>query len=184
MFACSRLVLAALCVSALPAAALTTVDIAYLEETRPPVTPLANLEPPPADLGRAGVELGIRDNDSTGKFLQQRFQLHSIQLPAGVPASEWMARLSKTKARLVVLNLPASTLEALLKQPGQEGMLWFNAGAADDRLRQSECKPNLLHTLPGRAMQADALAQYLVAKRWKKWFLVSGPQPEDAAYAA
>ena len=72
----------------------------------------------------------------------------------------------------------------LLKQPGQEGVLWFNAGAADDALRQSRCRPNLLHTLPGRAMQADALAQYLVAKRWKKWYLVTGPQPEDAAYAA
>ena len=50
------------------------------------------------------MELGIRDNDSTGKFLQQRFQLHSIQLPVGAPASEWLARLNKTKARLVVVN--------------------------------------------------------------------------------
>lgn len=179
-----HLALTALCCAASSAWALTTVDIAYLEETRPPVATLANLEPPPADLGRAGVELGIRDNDSTGKFLQQRFQLHSIQLPVGAPASEWLARLNKTKARLVVANLPAATLETLLKQPGQEGVLWFNAGAADDALRQSRCRPNLLHTLPGRAMQADALAQYLVARRWKKWFLVTGPQPEDAAYAA
>ncbi len=70
-----HLVLTALCCAASSAWALTTVDIAYLEETRPPVATLANLEPPPADLGRAGVELGIRDNDSTGKFLQQRFQL-------------------------------------------------------------------------------------------------------------
>ena len=160
-----HLALTALCCAASSAWALTTVDIAYLEETRPPVATLANLEPPPADLGRAGVELGIRDNDSTGKFLQQRFQLHSIQLPVGAPASEWLARLNKTKARLVVANLPAATLEPLLKQPGQEGVLWFNAGAADDALRQSRCRPNLLHTLPGRAMQADALAQYLVARR-------------------
>ena len=97
-----HLALTALCCAASSAWALTTVDIAYLEETRPPVATLANLEPPPADLGRAGVELGIRDNDSTGKFLQQRFQLHSIQLPVGAPASEWLARLNKTKARLVV----------------------------------------------------------------------------------
>ena len=75
----------------------------------------------------------------------------------------------------MVANLPAATLETLLKQPGQEGVLWFNAGAADDALRQSRCRPNLLHTCPGRAMRADALAQYPVARRWKK--MVSGDRP-------
>ena len=59
--------------------------------------------------------------------------------------------------------------ETLLKQPGQEGVLWFNAGAADDALRQSRCRP-ICCTLPGRAMQTDALAQYLVARRWKNGF--------------
>jgi ABC transporter substrate binding protein (PQQ-dependent alcohol dehydrogenase system) len=32
-------------------------------------------------------------------------------------------------------------------------------------------------------MLADALAQYLVWKRWKRWFLVVGPAPEDRLYA-
>jgi ABC transporter substrate binding protein (PQQ-dependent alcohol dehydrogenase system) len=32
-------------------------------------------------------------------------------------------------------------------------------------------------------MQADALAQYLVWKRWPRWFLLIGRQPADEAYA-
>jgi ABC transporter substrate binding protein (PQQ-dependent alcohol dehydrogenase system) len=32
-------------------------------------------------------------------------------------------------------------------------------------------------------MLADGLAQYLVWKRWKRWFLVVGPAPEDRLYA-
>ena len=33
-------------------------------------------------------------------------------------------------------------------------------------------------------MKADALAQYLVWKRWQRWFLVEGSHPEDKAFAA
>jgi ABC transporter substrate binding protein (PQQ-dependent alcohol dehydrogenase system) len=33
-------------------------------------------------------------------------------------------------------------------------------------------------------MLADALGQYLIRKQWSKWFLVIGPRPEDAQYAA
>src|SRR5689334_999789 len=32
-------------------------------------------------------------------------------------------------------------------------------------------------------MLADALAQYLVWKRWRRWFLVVGPSPGDKMYA-
>jgi hypothetical protein len=32
-------------------------------------------------------------------------------------------------------------------------------------------------------MLADALAQYLVWKQWRRWFLVSGSHPEDKLYA-
>jgi ABC transporter substrate binding protein (PQQ-dependent alcohol dehydrogenase system) len=33
-------------------------------------------------------------------------------------------------------------------------------------------------------MRADALAQYMLKKRWQNWFLVIGPTPEDKLYAA
>ena len=40
----------------------------------------------------------------------------------------------------------------------------------------------MLHTAPDRAMLADALAQYLVWKKWQRWLVVKGVFPEDLAY--
>lgn len=178
------LLAAAALFASLAAGADTTIRISYLEETRPAPTPLANLLPRPADLGRAGAELAITDNNTTGRFVRQRFVLQRLQVPAAASGADMLAQLNKAGATLVVLNVSAAAIDRLLQQPAANRYLWFNAGAPDDRLRQSQCSPNLLHTLPGRAMQADALAQYLVSRRWQKWFLVTGPKPEDKLYAA
>lgn len=169
---------------ALPAAAQTTIRLTYLEEARVATNPLANIEPVPDDLGRAGAELAISDNNTTGKFLQQRFELARIAVPTGGSGADMLAKVQKSGAGFVVLNVSAGAIDRLMAQPAAARYLWFNAGAPDDRLRQSQCRANLLHTLPGRAMQADALAQYLATRRWNKWFLVSGPRPEDQLYAA
>jgi ABC transporter substrate binding protein (PQQ-dependent alcohol dehydrogenase system) len=56
-------------------------------------------------------------------------------------------------------------------------------GAIDDRLREEDCRGNVIHTAPTRSMLADALAQYLVWKQWRRWFLISGSHPEDKLYA-
>ncbi|MFC3533921.1 ABC transporter substrate-binding protein [Vogesella facilis] len=175
---------AAAALLSLAASAQTSIRISYLEEARAAANPLANIEPRPADLGRAGAELGLADNNTTGKFLQQRFELKRIDVPLGASGADMLARLDKQGAGLVVLNVSAAAIDRLLQQPAAKRYLFFNAGAPDDRLRQSQCRANLLHTLPGRAMQADALAQYLATRRWNKWFLVTGPRPEDKLYAA
>src|SRR5690606_25821622 len=47
-----------------------------------------------------------------------------------------------------------------------------------------ECRANLLHSLPSRAMLADALAQFLATRRWQRWLLVTGQTTDDHAYAA
>jgi ABC transporter substrate binding protein (PQQ-dependent alcohol dehydrogenase system) len=61
--------------------------------------------------------------------------------------------------------------------------LVFNVGATDDRLRGADCRANVLHMAPSRAMLTDALAQFLAFRRWSKVFLVTGPQPGDRLYA-
>ncbi len=85
--------------------------------------------------------------------------------------------------RFLVTTVGPAALDAILAMPEAQAMLIFNAGAPDDRFRVADCKPSVLHTLPSRAMLADALAQYLVKKNWKRWFLVTGTRPEDALFA-
>lgn len=62
-------------------------------------------------------------------------------------------------------------------------MVLLNAAATDDRLREEDCRANVIHVAPTRSMLADGLAQYLVWKQWKRWLMVVGSHPEDKLYA-
>jgi ABC transporter substrate binding protein (PQQ-dependent alcohol dehydrogenase system) len=64
------------------------------------------------------------------------------------------------------------------------GLTVFNTGAKEDALRGAECRKNLLHLMPSRAMLADALVQYLVLKRWRDLLLVIGATSGDREFAA
>lgn len=81
-----------------------------------------------------------------------------------------------------MVNAPAASLRAL--STALPDSLLFNAGSPDDSLRSSQCLGNVLHSLPSRAMLADALAQFLVLRKWQRALLVVGQTPDDQAYAA
>ena len=65
----------------------------------------------------------------------------------------------------------------------ERGTVLFDAGSIDDRLREQDCRANVIHVAPTRSMLADALAQYLVWKQWKRWLLVVGSHDNDKLYA-
>lgn len=60
----------------------------------------------------------------------------------------------------------------------------LNLGASDDRLREADCRPRLLHVAPSERMRADALAQTLSARKWPQVLLLTGPSPQDAERSA
>jgi ABC transporter substrate binding protein (PQQ-dependent alcohol dehydrogenase system) len=60
----------------------------------------------------------------------------------------------------------------------------LNIRSSNDQLRQENCRINVFHIIPSWAMRADALAQYLIFKRWNRWFLIKGVTPPDEDYAA
>src|SRR5439155_19787388 len=60
----------------------------------------------------------------------------------------------------------------------------FNTAAPDDRLRGADCRANILHLPPSRAMLADALVQYLATKSWPAILLVVGRGDGDREFAA
>ncbi|HTO79882.1 MAG TPA: branched-chain amino acid ABC transporter substrate-binding protein, partial [Methylocystis sp.] len=45
------------------------------------------------------------------------------------------------------------------------------------------CRADVIHIAPSRAMLADALAQYLVWKKWSRWLMIKGSHPEDELLA-
>lgn len=159
-----------------------SVALLGLEEKRH--IPLSLLEPVIDDNGLAGAEQGIRDNNTTGRFTGQSFKLTRVEVKPGESLESAFKALHAQGISLFLLNLPADQQLKLADLSEAQHSLLFNVGARDDSLRQHACRPNLLHTLPSRAMLADALAQYLAWKRWRNWFLVVGRHPQDEAYAA
>ncbi len=145
--------------------------------------PLSLLEPVINRSGLAGAEQGIRDNNTTGRFTGQSYSVVSSTVKHGESIEKVFRDMHAQGVRLFVLNLPADRLLKLVDLPEAQGSLLFNIGARDDSLRYRSCRSNLLHTVPSRAMLADALAQYLAWKRWSKWFLVVGRHPQDKAFA-
>ena len=163
--------------------AVTTLAIGFLAMKTAAAPALSNLEKEPGDLGLQGARLAIGDNSTTGKFLNQAFHLEAIILPPDGDASAALRKLVATGIRHIVTRLPADKLLKLADLPEARDVLLYNAGAPDDALRNEACRINLLHILPSRAMLADALGQYLVRKRWSRWFLVVGLGETDREFA-
>lgn len=160
-----------------------SVEIAYITRAEQPVIPLTLLEPVVADMGVQGARLGLADNSTTGSFLGHDYALREVVIPKDGTVAEAVAPVLGAGTRLVVADLRAPDLLALAELPAAQDAVILNARARDDRLRNADCRANVLHVIPSRAMLADALAQYLRRKRWDDWFLVTGQSEADARYA-
>jgi ABC transporter substrate binding protein (PQQ-dependent alcohol dehydrogenase system) len=160
-----------------------TVTILYAEQKfeRPPR--LSGLRPFPDDLGLAGAKLAIEDNQTTGKFLNQNYQLKTLVAEIGQSLPEMIAPALKSGADFIVLNAPADVILKVADLPEAQGKILFNTSARDESLREENCRKNVLHTIPSRAMLTDALAQFFLKKNWKQWLIVSGSRSGDLAYA-
>ena len=161
---------------ALPASTLE-VKIGYVG-TIEKTTTISLLEMPAPNAGLAGAQLAIDDNNTTGKFLSQSFALEEIMLNGKDDPAAAVQKFSNRGISLIVIDVSA---DSLLKaaNAGQQDAVFFNSGATDDRLRQADCRANIIHAAPSRAMLADGLAQYLVWKHWTRWLLVSGSHEPD-----
>jgi ABC transporter substrate binding protein (PQQ-dependent alcohol dehydrogenase system) len=155
--------------------------IGYLRRTEPG-TSLSLIQIPAENNGIAGAQLAINDNNTTGKFLNQRFSLEDVRLAESDDAAAAATALAERGVSLVLADLPADRLLAAADAGKPRNLLLFNVGALDDRLREEDCRANVVHTAPTRSMLADALAQYLVWKQWRRWLLVVGSHPADKLY--
>jgi ABC transporter substrate binding protein (PQQ-dependent alcohol dehydrogenase system) len=160
-----------------------TISIGYLAEAIPEPDPLSLVEVVPKDKGIAGIKLGIEDNNTTGKFLKQTYALTEKVVPQGGDLHQAATELSAAGIKLIIASLTADRLLELASYPEMQDAIILDIKAQDDRLRTTDCRPNVFHIIPNRAMKADALAQFLVVKRWMRWVLVEGSNPDDKAFA-
>jgi len=172
--------------SALVTSAITAdpveIGIGYLRRAGIKPT-LSMVEQPAENDGVAGARLAIEDNNTTGKFLNQHFTLEEFRLKDDDDAAKAAAALADRNIAFVIADLPADALLKAADAVRDRGTVLLNAGAIDDRLREEDCRANVIHAAPTRSMLADGLAQYLVWKQWKRWMMVVGSHDEDKRFA-
>ena len=166
--------------AAQPGASDTHIAVIY----RPVPPPSSyDAEAEPEDLGVAGARMAVKDNNTTGRFTKQTYALDEVALEPGQDAVAAAKELAAKGVKYFALTLPADEVLAVADALKDQDIVILNAGAPDDRLRGADCRANVFHTLPSRAMQTDALAQYMTLMRWRKIFLIVGPTERDKAYA-
>jgi ABC transporter substrate binding protein (PQQ-dependent alcohol dehydrogenase system) len=157
------------------------IGIGYLRHAGVKET-LSLVQQPAENNGVAGARLAIEDNNTTGKFLNQHFTLDEVRLKDGDDVAKAATTLAQHDG-FIVLDLPADDVLKVADTLRNHGTVLFDAGSTDDRLREEDCRANVVHVAPTRSMLADALAQYLVWKQWKRWLLVVGSHDKDKLYA-
>jgi ABC transporter substrate binding protein (PQQ-dependent alcohol dehydrogenase system) len=158
------------------------IKIGYLRQA-PSKIRLSLIDVPAANDGLAGAQLAIDDDNATGRFLNQRYILVETVLGENDDPVAAMNTLADQGVSFIVTSLDADRLLKVADAGQARGEMFINASALDERLREQDCRANVIHVAPTRSMLADALAQYLVWKKWNKWVLLKGSHEKDGLFA-
>lgn len=173
---------AALICCATPAAAEIAIPMIYLRQEVEPPPVLSNLDPIPEDRGIAGAEVALADTKTTGSFMGH---VYSLDLVSVEPGGDFLAGARKAldTSKILFLDATPEGMLAVADLPEAKGALLFNVSSGERRLRDADCRANMLHAMAEDAMRTDALMQVLKARRWTRTALVVGPKQEDRTFA-
>jgi ABC transporter substrate binding protein (PQQ-dependent alcohol dehydrogenase system) len=159
------------------------IKIGYLHQGLSRIR-ISLMDVPAANDGLAGGQLAIEDDNTTGRFLNQRYTLVEKLVGDNDDPVAAMNALADEGASFIVTSLDADRLLKVADAGKARGEVLINAFALDERLREQDCRANVIHAAPTRAMLADALAQYLVWKKWRRWLLITGSHENDGLFAS
>ena len=158
------------------------IKIGYLHQPESKIR-ISLIDVPAANDGRAGAQLGLDDDNGAGRFLNQHYTLVDKIVGQNDDPAAAMNALADQGASFIVTSLDADRLLKTADAAKSRGVTLINAFAIDERLREQDCRANVIHTAPTRSMLADGLAQYLIWKKWRKWLLITGSHDNDKLFA-
>jgi ABC transporter substrate binding protein (PQQ-dependent alcohol dehydrogenase system) len=161
---------------------MTEIRIGYLHTAESRVR-LSLVDVPADNNGIAGAELAIEDNNTTGRFVNQRYALIVKTLRADDDVAAAVGALADAGVVMIVADTDAAGVLKAAGAAKARGLAIINASATDDRLREEDCRANVVHVAPTRSMLADGLAQYLAWKKWRRWLLIVGSHENDKLFA-
>jgi ABC transporter substrate binding protein (PQQ-dependent alcohol dehydrogenase system) len=160
-----------------------TLSVVYLGKKYEEPLPLSYAEPIITDKGIQGARLMLKEAKQAGRFVGYDFNLIEAIVPRkGDVAAKAKEILAKGDA-FIIADLEPKDLLAVADLPEAKNSVIVNIRSSEDALRQEECRSNVFHIIPDYAMRADALAQYLIWKKWPNWFVMRGTTDKDKEYA-
>ncbi|NQV83488.1 MAG: ABC transporter substrate-binding protein [Rhodospirillales bacterium] len=173
---------------AMSAAAETTVlSIGYLEITDDAryeeKRAYARIRVRPHDRPRPGAEMALRESRILGRALKIQFSLEHAEARSVAGLVSEIQRMAEKGVRYFLIDADAAVITAVGAATAGENILLFNISEPANILRGAGCLANVMHVLPSHAMMTDALAQFLVARKWREILVLKGPDSEDAAFA-
>ncbi|GAB3649283.1 type 1 periplasmic-binding domain-containing protein [Ramlibacter alkalitolerans] len=150
------------------------------DERYSPQTLLRGFPDAPGGRSEPAAQIALNDSLVTLQMAGRNgAELVALEAPAAADLPATLQQLLQQRVQHVVLELPAPGVAAVAAAARGKDVMLFNAAAPEDALRAAQCATNLLHTLPSHAMQMDAIAQLLVARKWSKPLVLVGPTPGD-----
>ena len=150
------------------------VIIHYLGKTYDEPVPLSLVDQVITDNGLAGARIAIQDNNKSGQFLGQEYDLVEDIPPADGDVVAKAKEILKDGPAIIIADLEAKDLLGVADLPEAKGSIIFNIRLSEDVLRGEKSRFNVFQVAPSSSMRADALAQYLIWKKWPKWFVLKG----------
>lgn len=132
----------------------------------------------------AAAEQAIKETAFSGSALKLRFELLKREAVDATAMVEMIKAMVTAGVHYVIVDADGAVMADVAKRTAGLPVTLFNIAAQDDALRGAQCSAKLLHVIPNHAMLTDALAQYLVLRRWSNVLVLQGPLPADAAFAA
>jgi ABC transporter substrate binding protein (PQQ-dependent alcohol dehydrogenase system) len=129
-----------------------------------------------------GAQVGLDEAQALSRVLKTDFALERITVKSADEAANAVVEAIETRGmHFFLIDLPADAYKGLASAVHGRDALLFNVSATDDELRRNLCAPEIVHTMPSRAMLMDGLVQYLVSRKWRDYLVLQGPAPEDVA---
>jgi ABC transporter substrate binding protein (PQQ-dependent alcohol dehydrogenase system) len=141
---------------------------------------------PGQPLGRpkAGAEVAIAESAFQLANAGLKIALQDVPLDKLQQARVQIMAMAQKGVRHFLLDLPAAAVAELSLALQTTDILLFNVSAPEDSLRRAACSANLFHTLPDESMTADAVAQFLTARKWTRVLLLTSTVAADASRIA
>jgi ABC transporter substrate binding protein (PQQ-dependent alcohol dehydrogenase system) len=159
-----------------------TMSVTYLGKRYEEPLPLSYAEKPITDKGIQGARLMLKEANQAGALVGYQFKMAEAIVPENGDVVAKAKEILKGGDAFIIADLEPADLLAVADLPEAKNSVIVNIRSSEDALRQEECRSNVFHIIPDYAMRADALAQYLIWKKWPRWFVIRGTTDADKEY--